>query len=84
MAEAHNRSAPLSVSYDSHTDTCYFFVEAAGPGSVARDVGNGVLVQYEPTAGRPIGLIIHDFEARFAREGAPCQISAIRATLQSA
>lgn len=84
MAETRPRSHPLSVGYDSHTDTCYVFVDEVPRESVVRDQGKGVLVQYDRKTNQPIGIIIHDFEARFSRKEAPCRIDAVRAVLQSA
>ena len=65
MAEA-NRTTQMSVSYDKNTDTFYLYLGDEVRGSIARDIGKGILVQLDPKSKQMIGVIVHDFEARFS------------------
>ena len=82
MDETHKRSAKVSVNYDPHTDTLYF---ASGDlrNSLAKDIGDGVLIQYHAHTKKIVGFIIHDFEGRFSRKEKPCRIP-MKAILQPA
>ena len=56
----------MKLSYDKATDTLYLFAGDQN-GTVARDVGNGMLVKYDKS-NRPVGVIVHNFEQRFKTE----------------
>ena len=56
----------MKISYDGQTDTLYVFTgEQAN--TVARDMGNGILLKYNSEDKKVVGAIIHDFEARFKK-----------------
>ncbi len=55
----------IEITYEKDTDTLHIFT-GDQKHSVARDMGNGVLVQYNLLLKKPVGAIIHDFERRFA------------------
>ncbi len=82
MAETHKRSSqPISLSYDPNTDTLYLTFGNL-KGSIARDVGKGILIQHNAKTKRPVGAIIHDFEQRFSGKTHPCRIPFVSAILQ--
>ena len=57
----------MKISYDDRTDTLYVFT-GDQTNSVARDIGNGVLIKYQQGANKVVGAIVHDFEARFKKQ----------------
>ena len=63
----------MKLSYDKATDTLYVFV-GDQKDTVARDVGNGILVKYDKKSNKPVGAIVHDFERRFKVEQEPVEI----------
>jgi len=63
----------VKLSYDKATDTLYVFV-GDQKDTVARDVGNGILVKYDKKSNKPVGAIVHDFERRFKVEQEPVEI----------
>ena len=59
----------MKISYDDRTDTLYVFTGDQA-GTIARDVGNGVLLKYQKETNRVVGAVVHDFQARFKKEHA--------------
>ena len=57
----------MKLSYDERTDTLYMFIGDQN-NTVARDIGNGILLKYKTGANKAVGAVIHDFEARFKKE----------------
>jgi uncharacterized protein YuzE len=53
----------MKVSYDHITDTLYLFV-GDQTATVARDIGDGILVKYNQN-NKAVGAIIHNFEQHF-------------------
>ena len=68
MDETNARSIQVNVSYDKNTDTFYLYFSDEPKKSIIRDTGNGILLQLDAETKRPIGAIVHDFEARFAKQ----------------
>ena len=83
MAQTHERSHHISIGYDHNADALYFNVCKAKK-TIARDVGNGVLVLFNAETKEPIGLVIHDFEERFSQKDEPCEVPGLLASLQPA
>ena len=76
MDGGHKRNkkvTQIEITYEKETDTLHIF---AGDqrNSVARNIGNGILVQYNLRLKKPVGAIIHDFERRFKIEQEPLEI----------
>ncbi len=63
MVHRDKRLNKVSIFYERVTDTLHIFIDKQ-KNSVARSVGNGVLVQYNRKTNKPVGAIIHDFEQR--------------------
>ena len=66
----------MKISYDKITDTLYIFTSDQ-ENTVARDVGNGVLIKYSKKSNKPVGAIVHDFEKRLKIEQQPVEIPAL-------
>lgn len=56
----------VEIIYEKETDTLHIFT-GNQRNSVARDIGNGILMQYNLRLKKPVGAIIHDFEGRFSK-----------------
>ena len=54
----------MKISYDDTTDTLYVFFDGQSE-TVARDMGNGLLIKYQKGSNKMVGAIVHDFESRF-------------------
>ena len=54
----------MKISYDDRTDTLYVFMDKQA-GTVARDMGNGLLLKCQKSTNKVVGAIVHDFESRF-------------------
>ena len=63
----------MNISFDHNTDTLYIRMGKSRM-SIARDVGNGVLIQYDSITKKAIGAIIHDFSHRFSGKEQSVQI----------
>lgn len=63
----------MKLSYDKLTDTLYVFV-GDQTDTIARDVGNGMLLKYDKKTNKTVGAIIHDFEKRFKIEQEPLEV----------
>jgi hypothetical protein len=63
----------MNVSFDPNTDTLYIRMGKPKK-SIARDIGHGVLIQYDSFTREPIGAIIHDFSHRFSEKKQSVQI----------
>ena len=86
MAQIHKRftiAESMNISFDHNTDTLYIRMGKSRR-SIARDVGNGVLIQYNSISKKPIGAVIHDFSHRFSEKEKPIQIPLSNLKLQSA
>ena len=76
MAQTHKRftiAESMNISFDHNTDTLYIRV-GKSKRSIARDVGNGVLIQYDSITKKAIGAVIHDFSHRFSEKEQSVQI----------
>lgn len=56
----------VEIIYEKETDTLHIFT-GSQRNSVVRDIGNGILMQYNLRLKKPVGAIIHDFESRFSK-----------------
>ncbi len=54
----------MKISYDDRTDTLYVFFGNQSD-TVARDMGNGLLLKYHRDDNKVVGAVVHDFESRF-------------------
>lgn len=73
MVRGDKGSFVMKLSYDKLTDTLYIFL-GGQTNTVARDVGNGMLVKYNRKTHKAVGAVIHDFEKRFKKEQTPLEI----------
>ena len=73
MVQSTKGSAQMSLSYDHATDTLYIYFGDMKD-SVARDKGNGILIQYNRKTNIPVGAIVHDFEQRFKKTSNLCEL----------
>ncbi|MBI3251750.1 MAG: DUF2283 domain-containing protein [Candidatus Omnitrophica bacterium] len=54
----------MKISYDDLTDTLYVFFDSQAD-TIARDMGNGLLLKYQKKNNKVVGAVVHDFESRF-------------------
>ena len=54
----------MKISYDDRTDTLYVFMDNQED-TVARDMGNGLLLKFKKNTHKVVGAVVHDFESRF-------------------
>ena len=63
MVHRNKRFNKVKIFYERETDTLPIFT-GRQTNSVARNVGHGVIVQYNRKTNLPVGAIVHDFERR--------------------
>lgn len=63
MVHRDKKFNKISIFYERVTDTLHIFI-GKQKNSVARNIGNGIIMQYNRKTKMPVGATIHDFERR--------------------